>query len=298
VRYDHFATQQITPIQPSAASNSLLRSLLSPTASQDMLLYSRPGAWADIVLTKNVNTENNVDIVLDSVRLKVNYDFTRRPAGQATLKIGPSVAGFMPYFTLNRTDLDTRQDGRGTVYRSFGTSGTVTVEAQPVYGAYLFQKWTDGYGGDLPGGAGATANSRRTGGLAAAAAWTNPLVSLNVSTHRTIRAKYVNLTLAGNPSPANGAANVPTGVTLSWGEIPDATSYDLYLWPTGSAQPGVPTAAGLTVSRYVSAALLNATAPYSWQVVVHADQLAQPGPVWTFRTAGPQSMVRDAARYE
>ena len=285
-RYDHFDLQNpITPIRPSAASDSLLRSLLTGAAAADMMLYSRPAAWADIVITKTVNTENNVDIVLDSVRLKLVYDFVRRPAGQSALRVLVSESGFTPFFQLSKTDLNNRQDGRGSFYRSYPNKGTVNVQAQPSYGDWKFQKWTDAYGRDLEG-APTKAGFSIYKGWTTISAWTDPVITVDLSTHRAIRAQYVYLPRPRNLSPAIGEKNVPVTTKLDWTDIEDATSYDLYLWRTGDSRPTRPTATGLTVSEYTLPAPLDTFINFSWQVVAYAEQVSQEGTVWSFRT-GP-----------
>ena len=296
--YDHFATQKITPITPSAASNSLLRSLLSGPAASDMMLYSRPGAWADLVITKSVNTQNNVDIVVDSAVLKVTYDFTRRAANQSALKVLVSQDGFMPYFKLGAADLNARRDGRGVFYRSFANSGTVTVEAQRSYGSWSFQKWTDAYGNDISSASAAPAGSLVYSGEITTSAWTDPAITVNLSTHRAIRAQYIYLTAAENVYPADGAKNVTIYATLDWSDVPQATSYDLYLWRAGGPRPSTPTAAGLTVSRYTPPAPLLVESDYLWQVVPRRDQTSLEGSVWAFRTLKPPTRVRDFTLYE
>jgi hypothetical protein len=263
-----------------------------------MMLYSRPGAWADLVITKSVNTQNNVDIVVDSAVLKVNYDFTRRVANQSQLKVLVSQDGFMPYFTLDTADLNARGDGRGVFYRSFSNLETVEVEAQRSYGSWSFQKWTDAYGNDISSASPVSAGSPIYQGEVTTSAWTDPVITVNMSAHRAIRAQYIYLTAAENVYPANGAKNVPVYVMLDWSDVPNATSYDLYLWRAGSPRPSTPTAAGLTVSMYMPPAPLLVESDYSWQVVPRVDQTFVEGSVWSFRTLKPPTRVRDFTLYE
>jgi len=56
-RYDWY-DDMADPIKPSAASDSLLRSLLQSDMAQDMQLYSRPSAWANLNFRKEVNSDN------------------------------------------------------------------------------------------------------------------------------------------------------------------------------------------------------------------------------------------------
>ena len=151
-RYDGI-DQTIERIEPSAASNSLLRSLISLTDEQ-LLIYSRPAAWADITLTKDVNTETGIDMVIDSLRLEVTYDFTPKDSDKIKVQVLVSEDGLMPYFIVDTEDLNGRQDGRGNFHRTYykNSNEKVTVKAPAAYGLWQFEKWTDRYGNDLGDG--------------------------------------------------------------------------------------------------------------------------------------------------
>lgn len=154
-RYDAF-DQHVDPIEPSAASESLLRSLLGLASiaqtSDNLLLYSRPSAYADIVITKDVHTDNGADIVIDSLRLELQYDFVRKRTDQAGLEVTESESGVIPYFTVSGADLNSRQDALGGFERTYSKNASVTLAAPQNYGEWRFQKWTDRFGNDLPGG--------------------------------------------------------------------------------------------------------------------------------------------------
>jgi len=175
---------------------------------------------------------------------------------------------------------------------------TVTVEAQRSYGSWSFQKWTDAYGNDISSASAAPAGSLVYSGEITTSAWINPVITVNMSTHRAIRAQYIYLTAAENVYPADGAKNVTIYATLDWSDVPQATSYDLYLWRAGGPRPSTPTAAGLTVSRYTPPAPLLVESDYLWQVVPRRDQTSLEGSVWAFRTLKPPTRVRDFTLYE
>jgi len=174
----------------------------------------------------------------------------------------------------------------------------VTVEAQPSYGSWLFQKWTDAYGNDISSASAAPAGSLVYSGEITTSAWTNPAITVNMSAHRAIRAQYIYLTAADYVYPAHGAKNVPVYVTLDWSDVPNATSYDVYLWRAGDSRPSTPTAAGLTVSMCTPPAPLLVESDYSWQVVPRVGQTFVEGSVWGFRTLKPPTRVRDFTLYE
>lgn len=92
-----------------------------PQTADNLLLYSRPAAWADITITKDVYTDNGIDMVIDSLRLEVTYDFIRKPSYVKSLNVLVSEKGFTPLFILDMEDLNGRQDGRGSYGDDLGT---------------------------------------------------------------------------------------------------------------------------------------------------------------------------------
>jgi hypothetical protein len=140
-RYDAI-TQTYTPIQPSYASSSLLYSLLNNNNS-NMMLFSRPSAWGDINVTKKVHTSGGADIVIDSLVLRLQYDFTHRPADIRNIDITTS-DGLLPYIACSTADRNGRSNGNGNLNRSYNVSyQTVTFSAIKKYGTWHFVNWTD-----------------------------------------------------------------------------------------------------------------------------------------------------------
>ena len=166
-RYD-LVDHTLDAIHPSAASESLLRSLLQGDAAADMMLYSRPSAWGDLKVSKSsvntlrtpsgVVTHDNIQV--RNLRLELTYDFVRKNTILAEFQVGVIQAleqngqsvnitsQFQPYCTVSRNDENGRQDGRGRFLRVYRKSPTDTVvfSAQPVYGKWMFQNWVDQYG--------------------------------------------------------------------------------------------------------------------------------------------------------
>lgn len=139
IRYDAI-TQESTNIQPSAASASLLYSILN---GNNVMLFSRPSAWADINLTKKVHTQGDADIVLDSLVLRLQYDFTRRPTRIRNIDITTS-DGLMPFIACSEVDMNGRSNGSGSLYRSYSNSSSpVTFTATEKYENYYFTNWTN-----------------------------------------------------------------------------------------------------------------------------------------------------------
>lgn len=82
-----------------------------------------------------------------------------------------------------------------------------------------------------------------------------------------------------NPSPTNGATNVSTDTTLSWGGSPGET-YDVYFGTTAS--PAIYTT-GL-VTRSLSLKGLSQATKYYWRVVARNSEGAAQGSTWSFTT--------------
>ena len=74
-------------------------------------------------------------------------------------------------------------------------------------------------------------------------------------------------------------------VTFSWASMPEATSYDFYLWADGSPEPATPTQSGLTFSAINGFSLPNYARGkyYHWKVVAWNECISKSSPVMTFR---------------
>ena len=150
-RYDAI-DERIDPIKPSAASDSLLRSLLKSDTAATMMLYSRPAASASISVTSEVNADPGTAIRIEALRLNLSYDFTRKSPGVHVMQVkaAPESANLEPYFALNGKDLTGRGDGRGAFYRAYeGRPTTLQIVAQESYGRWKFDHWTDRDGNTL-----------------------------------------------------------------------------------------------------------------------------------------------------
>ena len=143
IRYDAISKESTT-IQPSAASSSLLASLIG--TGNNIMLFSRPSAWSDLNLSKKVHTSNGANIVIDSLVLRLQYDFTRRPNSIRNIDIATN-DDLLPYIACSDKDVSGRSNGIGNLYRSFAmNSQSVTFSAIEKYGTYRFVNWKDRYG--------------------------------------------------------------------------------------------------------------------------------------------------------
>ena len=141
IRYNP-TSQETTAIGPSLATQSLLYSLLEGNA-QNIMLFSRPAAWSDIFMSKKVHSSGNADVVIDSLVLSLQYDFTPRPDAIRNIDITTS-DGLLAYITCSEADRNGRSNGKGSFHRSYNRgSGTVTFIAEETYGSYHFLNWTN-----------------------------------------------------------------------------------------------------------------------------------------------------------
>lgn len=139
LRYDAISKES-TNIQPSAASSSLLASILKNNGN--IMLFSRPAAWGDVTLSKKVHTSGGADVIIDSLVLRLQYDFTRRPNKLRNIDITTNEG--LPYIACSIEDVNGRSNGNGVLNRSYAISSQpVTFTAVEQYGIYHFLNWTD-----------------------------------------------------------------------------------------------------------------------------------------------------------
>ena len=137
--------------EPSFASQSLLYSLLEKLGqTNNIMIYSRPGAWADIRISKNNVVSGNTKMVIDELTFELQYDFTQRPTQNRNLDvyardIDEHSTTFMPYIEVSRADKNGRSNGRSVMYRTYNRDTDVTLTAPKEYGRYQFVNWTDRY---------------------------------------------------------------------------------------------------------------------------------------------------------
>ncbi|MBN1815719.1 MAG: right-handed parallel beta-helix repeat-containing protein [Sedimentisphaerales bacterium] len=143
----------ITPTRPSEASESLLRSILG-SQIDNLMIYARPSAWADITITTEQNTGLCDPIVISGLTLKVSYDYAAANAPTVVIANRLEPENILPYFVVDTEDINGRQDGIGAfsrVYeRSLFGSRKVTIIAPALVGGWRFDKWVRPSGNDLP----------------------------------------------------------------------------------------------------------------------------------------------------
>jgi hypothetical protein len=159
----------------------------------NILLYSRPAAWADIIISREVHADN-CDLKIKSLMLEVKYEFQHR-SGLARLKVLSPDNDLAPYIIVSTPDknvstIDNKghQDGVGTFYRSYNTGSSVTLKAPATYGEWTFNKWTDSSGTTLG---------------------TNQILTVSLSSDKVIRPNYIRASgSTGTPGDVNGLGSV------------------------------------------------------------------------------------------
>jgi hypothetical protein len=140
--------------RPSPAGETLLCTLLSEAECPHGMIYSRPGLWADILITKeNYPDSPACRMDIEKLMLLVEYDYffkqdnlqTLRVATEPNIPPGLSTYELLPYFLVDPPDEPGREDGIGDFYRIYDWSETpdVYVTAPKIYGNWRFEKWID-----------------------------------------------------------------------------------------------------------------------------------------------------------
>ena len=87
-----------------------------------------------------------------------------------------------------------------------------------------------------------------------------------------------------NPTIPDESTDVSLKPLLDWDDVPDATSYDLYLWNAGETIPDVPIVSNLPDSQYLFAGELDALSEYQWKIVAVNSSGVSQGPEFIFTT--------------
>ena len=152
-RYDKNNNGTLVDSKPSESTTSLLQSLLIsqgiPVNSKNLLMYSRPSAGAEILLSSSpYNSNGTANLYIDSLLIEVEYDYNTKPVNISYLDIQAEPDWIVPQYLLSKADNNTMQDGQGNMIRSYTTSSanSVRVKTQSKIGGYRFDRWLDKYG--------------------------------------------------------------------------------------------------------------------------------------------------------
>jgi hypothetical protein len=156
--FRHYQTERVNPIvwnviydalvhrtvnsTLSAAQQSLISVLLAqqPVPVTNLVFFSQPGADAEILLTKDVSTDNGTDFVIEDLVFELQYDFTPTSGNQRelTVRVTDDLA---PVIALSQADINGRQDGVGDFFRTYPPFTLVTLQAPGAYGQFVFDRW-------------------------------------------------------------------------------------------------------------------------------------------------------------
>ncbi len=130
--------------------------------------------------------------------------------------------------------------------------------------------------------------------------WINNHYCGEISYFKQSATTQLNLTLGvndpprnpSNPSPANGATGISNNTNLSWTcEDPEGgpLTYDVYF---GTTSPPPKVSSNQSVASYDPPGTLSNKTLYYWRIVAWDNQSAKTvGPLWTFITFGPPTVV-------
>ncbi len=124
----------------STSSQSLLRALLSQPSDANMLLFSRPAADADLLIRREVLSDNGIDLALDQLSITVEYEYANQPTGFRTLDVTVT-DDLQPVIALNQPDVSGRRDGQGDFRRVYPAGIPLTLNAPATYGGRAFDRW-------------------------------------------------------------------------------------------------------------------------------------------------------------
>jgi hypothetical protein len=135
----------LDPVQPAAAEQSLLQALLTTESNapttEDLLLYSRPAARADLAVKCQINAHPGANMKITRMRVELVYDFTRKDETIKALRFVETADGIRPPILVTPSDLNGRAHGEGAFERSYDIGTQVSVEVPEVYGHYRFAGW-------------------------------------------------------------------------------------------------------------------------------------------------------------
>jgi len=190
----------------SEAGQSLVRFLMERAgyATNDHIMrYSRPAAWADIIIKKSRGAGMRVDQLVFDV--KVDY-FAKTDTGKSTLAVCVNDE-LMPRILIDKQDVNERRDGDGTFHRTFHRNETVRLTAPLTFGTWEFDGWAQSSGGTVRMIGGMEFQDYSQPRLTLLSA--NPSIDIYLNDNQTIYARYTQ-TVTGLTEPLVSGADSPT----------------------------------------------------------------------------------------
>ena len=75
-----------------------------------------------------MQTDNGIDLALDSLTLEMEYEFAAANSARPQLDVVVD-DGLQPIIAVSQTDLNGRRDGQGSFHRVFPSGAVVTLQA-------------------------------------------------------------------------------------------------------------------------------------------------------------------------
>jgi hypothetical protein len=158
--FRHYTAQTVNPIvwhsifnaldsapptnsELSPEQQSLLRVLLAGETDlpEKMLFFSEPAVMADVVITREISTDNGVGLAITDLQFEVRLHFDNTSSSERRKLVVDVDDNLSPVITVSQSDLNGRQDGQGDFTRIFAPSTRVILQAPASFGEFLFDRW-------------------------------------------------------------------------------------------------------------------------------------------------------------
>jgi hypothetical protein len=149
----------------SVSGGSLLGSLIGAGEPFDLLTYSRPGAWTDLLISKSTLNDASSATVMKITKLTLGFKIEEQieAEGQdrnelnvlAASALGVSLAPCILVETpegVEAGDTNQRADGFAPFRRVYASPQDLVLKAPRTHGALTFDRWEDDMGGTVGAG--------------------------------------------------------------------------------------------------------------------------------------------------
>ena len=150
IEYD-VNTGKMYESQPSLGDDSLIKFLLNlrniPITTTNLLLFARPGLWADLNVRRADSQRILDNYKLTSVMVVIDYDYQRQNVSLANLNVATKPEKFLaPMIVVDKEDLAGRKHGIEKMHRIYGRNTSVTLSTPAHIGSWEFSHWSDAEG--------------------------------------------------------------------------------------------------------------------------------------------------------
>jgi hypothetical protein len=158
--FRHYTAQTVNPIvwhsifnaldaapptnsELSPEQQSLLRVLLAGETDlpEKMLFFSEPAVMADVIITREISTDNGIELAITDLQFEVRLHFDNTSSSERRKLVVDVDDNLSPVITVSQPDLNGRQDGLGDFTRIFAPSTRVILQAPASFGEFQFDRW-------------------------------------------------------------------------------------------------------------------------------------------------------------